>query len=312
VIEWLSLCPNFTAMLDRLKVLFKEPLVHFTIFGLLLFLLYDWFGRTDSTAFSDRIEVPAARVEMMISRWEMQLGRSPTEQEVQSFIQGYIREEVLSREALALGLDQEDVIIRRRLAEKMEFLSLEMVSVEEPDSSELFHYYTNHRLNYQVPGDVTFYQVYFSTDTRTLIEAENVARAVLGKLHEEHIPGIRAEEFGDRFILPGFFPNYSTQDIEQLFNSVDFIERVFKAPLETWEGPVETSFGLHLVYVTDREDVRTEPFEKVYDRVYEDYMTSRQREQSSAYLQQLIDRYQVEIEAPYSDILKVKEKKGNQ
>ena len=304
MIEWLSLCPNFATMLDRLKNLFREPLVHFTIFGLLLFLMYDWFGKKDTEITLDRIEVPAVRVEMMISRWEMQLGRPPTDQEVQSLIRGYIREEVLSREAKALGLDQEDLVIRRRLAQKMELLSIDMASVDEPDSADLFQYFTEHKFNYQAPGEVTFYQVYISTETRTPLEAEEYAEALLEELLSGGVEGIQAGTFGDPFILPGFFPNYSIQDIRGIFGSGAFVEAIFEADLRQWTGPVQTSYGLHLIYVTDREDIEIVPFEHVRDQVYQDYMESRRKELGEAYLTDLINRYHIVVEEPYSDILK--------
>jgi len=290
-------------MLSRFKTLLKEPLVHFTVFGLLLFLAYDWFGSKDTGAIENRIVVPASRVEMMISRWTMQLGRPPTEEEVRSLIEGYIREEALSREASALGLDKEDVIIRRRLAQKMEFLSVDMASVEEPDTNALKQFYNDHILNYQVPGEVTFYQVYISTDTRTPLEAQEFARAMLQTLRNEEIDGDRAQEYGDPFMLPNYFPNYSVNDIQGLFGPGNFVEVIFQAEMQQWTGPVQTPYGFHLVYVEAREDSQFEPFSQVQERVYQDYLESRQQEMGEAYLNEIINRYSVEIEGTYADIL---------
>ena len=144
----------------------REPLVHFLVLGALLFGLFALVNNEASSKSPNRIEITSADVDRLQERWTKQWNRPPTETELKSLIEAYLREEILYREALALGLDQNDTIIRRRLAQKMEFLFEDLADQVEPTDEELKRYFDRNRDQYRLPARFSFAHVYFSVDQR--------------------------------------------------------------------------------------------------------------------------------------------------
>ena len=179
--------------------LIKEPLVHFLILGALLFALNNVVGDSSSTDAGNSIIISDTEVEWMQSTWNKKWGRQPTEDELQGLIESYIREEVLYREGLARGLDEDDTIIRRRLATKMEFLAKDIGQIVEPTEEELNDYFQANIERYMEPAKVSFSHIYFNLDNRE--NAMDDAQTVLGKLRNNNTPTADDWQLGDPFML---------------------------------------------------------------------------------------------------------------
>src|SRR5688572_33276496 len=148
-----------------MKKLFREPLVHFCVLGAVIFALNAWREKTPETP-AARIEVTAVVIERLRVGFERQFGQAPDAEELRGLVTAHIREEVLCREALALGLDRDDTIVRRRMAQKMEFLTDDLASAAEPENAEVRAFFEKNAARYVKPARVTFRHIYFSRDKR--------------------------------------------------------------------------------------------------------------------------------------------------
>ena len=146
--------------------LLREPLLHFVLIGAAIYLLYGAFAEPLPEADDKTIVVTAGEIEWMQTSWQKRWNRPPTDKELVGLIQQYIRETVLYREALTMGLNQHDQVIRRRLAQKLEFLAKDLVALTPPTDEELQAYFDEHRERYQAPVLYTFTQVYIDPDKR--------------------------------------------------------------------------------------------------------------------------------------------------
>ena len=181
--------------------LLREPLVHFLLAGAVLLGLSALFGQSFGIGDSqNRIHVTAERIQQLRETWTRQRGAPPTAEQLRSLIEDFIREEVLYREAIASGLDQDDTIVRRRLAQKVEFLAQSVASTVEPPDTELRQFFEDNKDRYIVPTQVGFAHVYFSSSSRGA-RAEGAARGALVMLSSGQTPATEASRLGDRFML---------------------------------------------------------------------------------------------------------------
>src|SRR5688572_8437295 len=182
-----------------MKKLIKEPLLHFLALGAVIFALNAWREKARLIETSAaRIEVTAAVIDRLRAGYERQFGQTPDAEELRGLVEAHIREEVLCREALALGLDRDDTIVRRRLAQKMEFLTDDLASAAEPEDAVVREFFERNAVRYAKAGRVTFRHVYFSREKRGAGTAAAVTSA-LAALEK----GASDEAFGDPF-LQGF------------------------------------------------------------------------------------------------------------
>ena len=228
---------------------FREPLLHFVALGALIFAVNAWREprrpAEDATA---RIEVTAAVVERLRAGYERQFNRAPDEEELRGLVTTHVREEVLCREALALGLDRDDTIVRRRLAQKMEFLTDDITGAAEPDEAALQKFFAENAARYARPARVSFRHVYLSKEKRgaNADAAAKEALAALGK-------GVSDETLGDAFLHGFEFSEREPEDITALFGR-EFAAQVATLREGAWSGPVASSYGLHLVRVEARAE----------------------------------------------------------
>ena len=179
-----------------MKKLLKEPLLHFLALGAVIFALNAWRERARPTeASAARIEVTAAVIDRLRAGYERQFGQAPDAEEMRGLVTAHIREEVLCREALALGLDRDDTIVRRRLAQKMEFLTDDIATAAVPEDAAVREFFEKNAARYAKPGRVTFRHVYFSKEKRGT-GTEAAATAALAALQK----GASDEAFGDPFL----------------------------------------------------------------------------------------------------------------
>ena len=277
------------------RAVLREPLVHFLLAGSLLFGLSAAFG--NSWGFGDgrdRIYISAEKIRQLRDTWTKRWGSEPDTDQLRSLIEDFIREEVFYREAIASGLDQDDVIIRRRLAQKVEFLAQSLASVVEPPEADLQTYFEEHAERYVVPAQVGFSHVYFSRSDRGA-DAERAALDALDRLRGGQVPVAEASRLGDRFMLQYEYPPQTETQIRDLFGS-NFAGRVFGLTRDRWEGPVASSYGMHVVRVRHRLPIRTPALAEVRSQVARDFEDERLRTAADTYYQSLRQRFEIDVD----------------
>ncbi len=272
----------------------KEPLFHFLLIGAGLFLLYGW--QTDDDALRpDQIVFTEAHVDRLINLWERKWQRLPTQQELQGLIEQQIREEVLYREALAMGLDKDDQVVRRRMSQKMEFISNDLASLAEPDDAQLQTYLDTHPEKFAIPGRISYSQVYLNASQRgDQVYAD--AEKLLEELPESSVD-IDISMSGDSFMGGYSFNDETDFGVARLFGKA-FALALFELPVGSWTGPVESGYGLHLVRVDSRTDSRAPSLEQVRDKVRFEWLAQQRRKTNNLLYSELRKRYEITVEGP--------------
>jgi hypothetical protein len=279
--------------------LLREPLLHFLVIGAAFFLLYGAFSNPEADQSDKRLVVNAAEVEWMRTNWQKRWGRPPTARELDGLIQQYIRETVLYREALALGLDRNDQIIRRRLAQKMEFIAKDLVSLTPPTDEDLQAYFETHQDRYQEPARYTFTQVFIDPDKRgdaTLEDAEAIKARLIAEGDAIEDPGA----LGDDFMLANYYPEKDPLEIQKLFGS-GFAESLIALSPGQWHGPVLSGYGTHLVYVRHVTEPRMPELAVVREQVVADWTADRGEALKERFVGELLEQYSIDVEKPAGD-----------
>lgn len=277
-----------------MRKLFREPLVHFLILGALLFVVWRaTASRADSG--SDEIVITAARIQQLSSGFRMTWQRPPTETEFAGLIQDHLREEIYYREALALGFDRDDQVIRRRLRQKMQFLTEDVASAVEPTRAELQAFLDENLDMFRLEPRVTFQHVYFSVDRRGERAATDAER-LLESLRDG-TGNVDLASAGDPFVLPLAYLEARTTEIAGDFGA-RFAVQVEALPVGEWQGPIESGYGLHLVRVDARVDGRIPALDDVNDEVRRELLSKRRRDAEEAVFGALRERYTVSVEWP--------------
>jgi len=235
--------------------------------------------------------VSAGDVERLAEVWRRQWQRPPTEDELRAVVEQRVREEMLYRQALAHGLEKDDSMIRQRLAQKMQFLSEDVAELAEPDEATLQRWFDGHAATYAEPPASTFSHVYFSRERRgASVEADaRRALATLSRAPEA------ASELGDPFVLPFEFTRASATDVAAQFGT-EFAVALADVPLDSWQGPIVSTYGVHLVLVTERTEPRRPSLAEVRTAVLRDYRQSKRDETNRALLDQLRASYQIVVD----------------
>jgi len=273
--------------------LLRDPLLHFVALGAVLFAVY---GATSGLFAPDdvlRIEIDRPAIDLLAGTFERQWGRPPTPEESRGLIRSRVREEVLYREALAIGLDRDDPVVRRLMMQKMELLSQDVALLADPTDAELRAFLQENIDDHRLPPRISFSHIYFDVDRRGPA-AEEDARRVLAALQAKDPPPRSAPELGDRILIE---PEYGLQEpaqVSQIFG------RAFAAALfelqPGWHGPIASSFGLHLVNVIQRVEGRTRTIDEIRDRLVNDFNRERRNRANEALYEGLVKKYQVVID----------------
>ncbi len=267
----------------------REPLFQFLVVGVVLFVLFAAAGRESNE--DTAILIDADDIRLLSERWAMQWHRPPTDEELRNLVDGLVREEVLYREALALGLDRDDTVVRRRLVQKVEFLIADTVS-SEPANFELQAYFDANAEKYRQSARVSMTHIYLNPDERGA-SIEEDARRLLESLRAANLG--RAEDHGDRFMLGHDYTSASPAALDRDFGT-GFGEAVLALPVGEWSGPVRSGYGLHLVRLRDRTESRLLVLEEVRERVLVDYMDERRRQADEETYERLRQRYDIRID----------------
>ncbi|WP_052572684.1 peptidylprolyl isomerase [Haloferula sp. BvORR071] len=274
-----------------MKKLIKEPLLHFLAIGALLFAVNAWrSSKRPAEVNGPRIEVTAATIGRLCAGYERQFGQGPDAAELRGLVTAHVREEVLCREALALGLDRDDSIVRRRLAQKMEFLTDDVTSAAPPEEAAVERYFAEHAAVYAKPGQVSFRHVYFSKEKRGA-KAGTEAAECLAALAR----GASDEAMGDAFLYGFNFAEREKNDVTALFGQ-DFAKQLAVLPAGAWQGPVESSFGLHLVRVDARSEAAPAKLSEVRAAVERDLNDERRVTANREIYEKLRERYEVAVD----------------
>ncbi|MDE3820644.1 peptidylprolyl isomerase [Sinorhizobium meliloti] len=270
--------------------LFREPLLHFAVIGAVLFGGYSWLhdARPDAAA-GEPVRIGEGDVRWLKQTWSSQWLRDPTATELKGLVHGLLDERLLAREAKEMGLDRDDTIIRRRLAQKLKFVIEDTAQLAEPTDAELRQFYAAHRSHFATQGRLSFKQIYFDPENRADAAAD--AQIVLAELNA---PG-KPQPLGDRLLLGDRFDDASELAVSGMFGA-DFARQVFAVEPGQWRGPVESGYGLHLVFVTQRTAASPRPFETMKDNVLAGWRRARQAELSREYLGELRKKYGVELD----------------
>ena len=274
-------------MFDIVRALLRDPLLHFFVAGAGLFLLFSFVSGPDMTG-DEQIVVSSGQIEHMVSIFEKTRQRSPSEDELQGLIDNFILEEVLYREATAIGLDKDDTIIRRRLKQKMEFL-VDDFSAAEPSDDELQHFLDANPERYRADARISFEHIYF---------ADSPPTAVPAMLKELQSGATTEANLGDASgLLPQRFENESESAISGQFGA-RFKNEIFAIDTERWTGPVESPFGLHLIRISHISEGHVPPLADIRKELRRDWLANRSDEAQKAFFDQLRARYVITVEKP--------------
>jgi hypothetical protein len=273
------------------KKVLREPLVHFLAFALAIFAIYGALNSSDSVT-PGRIVVTQGRIEQIATLFARTWQRPPSPSELKGLIDDYVKDEVYYREALKLGLEADDTVIRRRLRQKMEFLSDAASETRNPTGTELVDYLNAHADKFAVEPAIAFRQIYFNPERRGDKTNED-AKTALKVLRSD--PLLDPASVGDATLLPSELPLTSKASISQTFGS-NFADEIIKAIPGTWTGPVKSSFGLHIVRVSEAKPSRMPALADVRDAVERDWASDKRRALADRRFNELLKQYDVAIE----------------
>ena len=270
----------------QFRRLLREPLIHFLLIGGLLFMFYA-AASGPAPASPNRIIVGPEKVVQLAAGYEAVWRRPPSDKELRAMVDNFVREEIYYREALALGLDRGDTIIRRRLQQKMEFLTDNGADVIEPEVGELESYYQTNEEKFQNAPVITLEQIYFGQTP----SPDRIATA-LATLRSDK--GADPLSFGERTMLPYRLVLSTSAEIDGAFGS-GFFATLEQLAADEWSGPVESGYGVHIVRTSNRRPARVPPLTEVRDAVLREWKVEKANELREQVYLRLRERYVVEI-----------------
>lgn len=257
--------------------LLRDPLAHFVLAGAAIWGALALIGDPVDPA-ERTIDLSRERQAGIALGFERMMGRPPTDAEMEAAIARWVREEVLYREALRLGLDQGDAVVRRRLSTKMDELAGAEAAMAQPSEETLAQWLSSNVETYREGGSVSFEQAYFTT--------EEAARAALAS----------GDRVGEQIGLPRSATKMSLDTVTQTFGEEFAGALAQSAPGAAWQGPIRSGYGWHLVHLSAREDGRIPPLAEIHERVLTDWRSATiadRRERAYALLR---EAYRIEVE----------------
>ena len=273
----------------RIRTLLSEPMVHFLLIGILLFAAYQWMAPGDSAG--SRIVVTQGVVDDLVSQHVAAKGREPSGTELNHLIESYVHDEILYREGVKLGLERDDIVVKRRVRQKIEMIAEEDASTRTPTDADLSAYLVANQARFMQPAILTFEQVFLgeSTSGPDVVQAVAVTRAALRN-------GTDPEGLGKPTLLPLRMTETPADLVARDFGH-SFAAALEKAPVGEWAGPIDSSFGAHYVRVLDRTPAVAPQLAAVRDHVVREWENERrERARTDAYTT-MRGEYEVSIEA---------------
>ena len=270
-----------------LKRVAKEPLFQFLVIGAALFIVFEAVDDSPAPVDPDSISIGEAEVNALSDTFQRTWRRPPNETELAALVEDRIREEVFVREAVGLGLDQNDAVIRRRLRQKMEFLTSSLVEAMEPADATIREYFEAHREDFKRPGRVAFRQVFLG---------ENPGDAEIGQAIEALRSGSDPATVGVRSLIPPDLPQSPEPAVDGTFGR-GFFQKLAELPDRQWAGPVTSGYGAHLVFITGREPATVPPLDEIRENVVRAWREEMQKDLLEEQYQKLRTRYDVSVPA---------------
>ncbi|HBK18921.1 MAG TPA: hypothetical protein DDZ38_09780 [Gammaproteobacteria bacterium] len=270
----------------------RDPLFAFILLGAAIFLVSSWRDNPDDLI----INVSEGDITRLKDQWSSQMRRPPNDKELRGLITNHIKEEIYHREALALGLDHGDAIVRRRLVQKLTFLTEDLEMGRTPDEPTLITFYKSNRERYQQPPQITFRHRYFSADRPRATGRPDAFGHAEAALIDERLQG-------DPFMLQQEYTGRSIRDIANLFGR-DFADTLSHLkPEDTWQGPIRSAYGWHVVMLIDKQPARALDFETVKNKVALDWQDDQRDLANARYYQELAAKYTTALPPSVSALL---------
>ena len=270
------------------KALSREPLVHFLLIGAVLFTVFE-LRREEASAAPNQILVDAGQVEQLAARFKRSRLRPPTAIELAALIEGHVREEVYYRQALAMGLDQDDPVLRQRMRQKLEFLLEDLAAQAAPDDEQLTRFMQRHADRFQDEPRLSVTQVYINPDQHQNLAADTIQ--ILTRLNS----GAPPETEGDRSLVAQKFPLATQHEIKRVFGD-SFAQQLVQLEPGGWTGPIDSAYGGHLVRVSAKQAARFPDLTEIRAQVERDYMAERRQELKDITYRKLREGYEIIIE----------------
>ena len=267
----------------------REPLVHFLFIGMLLFVLFNWISAQQGGS-ERQVVLSSAMVNEIAQGFQSTWQRPPSAEELQGLLEARVREELLFREGLALGLEADDPVIRRRIAQKVDVLAEESALVDAASDSQLEDYLQRNAARYALPAEVAFEQVLFDPNRH----GENLQANLRDGLQRLQA-GASAEQIGDRTQLPARVAKTPADLLARDFGE-SFTAVLSGLPVGSWAGPVSSGFGWHLVRLQSLTPGRPATLSEVRKTVERDWENERRLRARQTFYDQLADKYEVIIE----------------
>jgi hypothetical protein len=276
-----------------MKKLLREPLLHFVLLGTAIFAAYGFVSSRSKSDEPGKIVISSGQIAAMAQSFAGTWRRPPTREELDGLIRDRVQEEVYSREAVALGLDKDDTIIRRRLRQKMEFVTDDVAALAEPTDAQLSEYLKAHADTFRVQRQFTFSQVYLNPEKH----GEELVRDTADLLAQLQQSGSDADlsELGDSFLLGHKFESLAATEVAKQFGDT-FAGKLGQMSLRQWDGPIDSGYGVHLVRISERTDGRVPELAEVRDAVQREWANARRLESNANFSRELLKRYVVTIE----------------
>lgn len=277
-----------------MKRILREPLLHFLLLGVAIFVAYRLVSKPNETK-PGTIVITQAQIAAMEEGFSRTWRRPPLPDELEGLIRDRVQEEVYCREAVALGLDKDDAIIRRRLRQKMEFVTDGIAKVSEPTDHELNAYLRSHADTFRVQRQFTFSHVFLDPEKH----GETLQRDTAQLLAQLNRAGVHADvsAMGDPFLLDHTFVNQPNGEVAKQFGE-KFATKLGELPLGQWQGPIESGYGTHLVFINERTEGRVPALAEVREVVRREWINARRLEENEKFSALLLKQYVVTIEAP--------------
>lgn len=280
-----------------MKELLKQPLLHFLLIGLALFILFALLNKEGDA--ENTIIIDQSDLERTIATWEMQWNRPPTAEELTNLLKSNIRQEVFYQEALAMNLDHNDEIIKRRLSQKMEFLSNDLANMNPPTEEELRKFYSENQSKYLSPYRYSLFQIVFTAD-KSGKDYWTIAENVLKEYSEVSIQEMETK--GDALPFPFAFDKINEDQLRIQLGS-DFAQSLRDVSLNKWVGPIASGYGAHLVYISERTEPQEQAFESIKNDLFRDFEYEREQQVYQAIYEELKKRYTIEVDIVPSAVI---------
>jgi peptidyl-prolyl cis-trans isomerase C len=275
-----------------LKRCVREPLIHFIFIGAVLFAVYNALHSKEAASRdSKKIVLTGDDVDQISLMWQAQGQPAPTAAQIQSLLDGKIREEVLYREALALGLDKEDTIVKRRMAQKMDFLAEDLSDLREPGRKELKTWFAKNSERFTVPGRASFRHLYFSFDKHGKQTAAAAAEA-LKKINGKPSGSPEAAALADSFMFQDYYGDRSFDELAKTFGP-GFARSLFAQKTGSWQGPIESGYGWHVIFIDSLTPARAPDFEEVEADARAQWVSAQREETKRRMYEEMKSHYEI-------------------